>query len=79
LYFLLKEIKDNNVTAYFAGDISDQDKSKISALFANKKITYKRDDENIGAGLRIEYGDFVVDYSVCGIVKRILSSIRESI
>jgi vacuolar-type H+-ATPase subunit E/Vma4 len=79
LYFLSKGIKDNTVTAYFAGDISASAKSKIVSLFPNKEITYKRDDESVGAGIRLEYGDFVADYSVCAIVKRILSRIRESI
>jgi F0F1-type ATP synthase delta subunit len=79
LYFLSKGIKDKTVTAFFAGDIKDQDKNKITSLFPDKRIIFKRDDESVGAGVRIEYGDFVLDYSVSGIVKRILCRIRESI
>ena len=48
-------------------------------MFPNKKILFKRDDENISGGVRFEYGDFVLDYSVSGIVKRILNDIRESL
>ena len=76
---LLKEIKDNSVTASFAGELSDINKKKIIAMFPNKKILFKRDDENISGGVRFEYGDFVLDYSVSGIVKRILNDIRESL
>jgi F-type H+-transporting ATPase subunit delta len=76
---LSKEIKDSSVTASFAGELSDTNKKKITAMFPNKKILFKRDDENISGGVRFEYGDFVLDYSVSGIVKRILNDIRESL
>ncbi|MDR3256597.1 MAG: F0F1 ATP synthase subunit delta [Endomicrobium sp.] len=76
---LSKEIRDNSVTASFAGKLSDENKKKIIAMFPNKKILFKRDDENIVGGVRFEYSDFVLDYSVSGIMKRILNGIRESL
>ncbi|MDR2772014.1 MAG: hypothetical protein LBB93_00930 [Elusimicrobiota bacterium] len=79
LRFLSKEIKDNKVTAFFGGDINEEGKNKVLSLFPNKKVVFKRDDNLVGAGIRIEYGDFVLDYSISGIVKRILSRIRETI
>lgn len=76
---LSKEIKNSSVTASFAGELNDVNKRRITAMFPNKKILFKRDDENISGGVRFEYGDFVLDYSVSGIVKRILNDIRESL
>jgi F-type H+-transporting ATPase subunit delta len=76
---LSKEIKDHTVTASFAGELSCENKKKINAMFSNKKILLKRDDENISGGVRFEYGDFILDYSVSGIIKRILNGIRENL
>ncbi|MDR1926618.1 MAG: F0F1 ATP synthase subunit delta [Endomicrobium sp.] len=74
---LSKEIKDNNVTVSFAGKLSDVNRKKIVAMFPNKKILFKRDDANIAGGVHFQYSDFVLDYSVAVIVKRILNTIRE--
>ena len=72
---LSREIKDNNVIASFAGELNDVNRKKITAMFPNKKISFKRDDMAIAGGIRFEYSDFVLDYSVTGIVKRILNAI----
>jgi F-type H+-transporting ATPase subunit delta len=76
---LSKEIKDNTVTVSFAGGLNYENKKKINDMFPNRKILFKRDDESISGGVRFEYGDFVLDYSVSGIIKRILKGIRESL
>ncbi|OEG69350.1 hypothetical protein ATZ36_10090 [Candidatus Endomicrobiellum trichonymphae] len=76
---LSKEIKDNTVTASFAGELNYENKKKINDMFPNRKILFKRDDENISGGVRFEYGDFVLDHSVSGIIKRILNDIRENL
>jgi F-type H+-transporting ATPase subunit delta len=76
---LSKEIKDNTVTASFVDELSCENKEKIKAMFPNKKILLKRDDKNIFGGVRFEYGDFVLDYSISGIIKRILNGIRENL
>lgn len=76
---LTQEMKDRKVTASFSGNMSDEDKNRIISLFPDKNIEFKRDDEELGAGLKLEYSDFILDYSVSGIIKRILSSIRESL
>jgi F-type H+-transporting ATPase subunit delta len=76
---LSKEVKDNTVTASFADELSCENKKKINAMFPNKKILFKRDDENISGGVRFEYGDFILDYSVFGIIERILNGIRENL
>lgn len=76
---LSKDIKNKNVTASYAGDMDSIGKKKIETLFPGKNITFKRDDESLGAGVRLEYADYVLDYSVSGIVQRILNGIRESL
>jgi F-type H+-transporting ATPase subunit delta len=77
--FLSREIKDNTVIASFAGELSYENKKKINAIFPNKKNLFKRDDENIFGGVRFQYGDFVLDYSISGMIKRILNGIKENL
>jgi F-type H+-transporting ATPase subunit delta len=76
---LSKEIKYNNVIVSFSGELSDINKKKISAMFPNKKILFKRDDDNIVGGVRFEYGDFILDHSISGVIERILKAIRENL
>ena len=72
------EIKERKVIASHAGNINAADEKRIISFFPGKNVEFKRDD-NLGAGLKLEYGDFVLDYSVSGIVGRILSNIRENL
>ncbi|MDR1123008.1 MAG: hypothetical protein LBL02_03205 [Endomicrobium sp.] len=74
---LSDEIKDKNVLATFAGELSDANKNKIETIFLGKKITFKRDDVNVVAGVCFKYSDFILDYSISGIVKIILNVIKE--
>jgi F-type H+-transporting ATPase subunit delta len=76
---LSKEIKNGTVIASFAGELSCENKREINAIFPNKKILLRRDDENISGGVRFEYGDFILDCSVSGIIKKILNGIRENL
>lgn len=79
LRLLNNEIKSGNVTVYHAGNLDIQKENRIRTLFKDKKVHFKRDDEDLGAGIRFEYGDFILDYSISGILNRILNSIRESL
>jgi F0F1-type ATP synthase delta subunit len=74
---LSNEIKDKNVLATFAGELSGASKTKIEDMFPGKKITFKRDDAAVSGGVRFEYSDFILDCSVSGIAKRILNVIKE--
>jgi F-type H+-transporting ATPase subunit delta len=74
---LSNEIKDKNVLATFAGELSSANKSKIESMFPGKRVTFKRDDSDVAGGVRFEYSDFILDYSVSGIAKRILNVIKE--
>lgn len=78
LKLLKRKLGEGKVTASFAGNISGEDEKRIKSLFPGKSVEFRRDD-GLGAGLKLEYGDFVLDYSVSGIVKRILNGIRESL
>jgi F-type H+-transporting ATPase subunit delta len=74
---LSNEIKDKNVLVTFAGELSDANKNKIETMFLTKKITFKHNDADIVAGVRFEYSDFILDYSISGIAKIILNVIKE--
>jgi len=78
-YLLSREIKDKSVTVFFAGEIGADEKKRIESMFPGKNIEFRRDDSSVTAGLRFEYGDFVLDYSVSGIVTRILNGIKEAL
>ncbi len=47
--------------------------------FPGKNLIYVRDDKEIGAGLRIEFGDYILDYTVTNMVVKIMKGIRESL
>ena len=48
-------------------------------MFPNKKILFKRDDDNILGGVRFEYDDFILDYSISRVIERILKDIKENL
>ena len=48
-------------------------------MFPTKKLVYVRDDEQIGAGIKIEFGDYILDYTVTNMIIKIMKSIRESL
>ncbi|MDR1511569.1 MAG: hypothetical protein LBS15_02175 [Endomicrobium sp.] len=76
---LSKGIKHNNVVVSFSGELSDLNKKKINMMFHNKKILFKRDDSNIIGGIRFEYDDFILNYSISGTIERILRDIKENL
>jgi len=78
-YLLSREMKDKSVTVFFAGEIGSGEKKRIENMFPGRNIEFKRDDAAVTAGLRFEYGDYVLDYSVSGIITRILNGIKESL
>jgi F0F1-type ATP synthase delta subunit len=77
--FLSDAVKSSKVFVSFAGNLKSESESKISAMFPNKDIVYKKDDENLAGGMVFEYGDFILDCSVSGTIKRILSNMRDKI
>jgi len=74
---LCEKIKNNKVIVSFAGELSDKSKKEIVLMFPNKKTFFKRNDKNIVAGIRFEYGDFVLDCSILGAIKKVLTGIKE--
>lgn len=69
----------NNVIVSFSGKLNDTHKKKINMMFQNKKIIFKQDDDNIIGGVRFEYDDFILDYSISGTVERILNDVKENL
>ena len=48
-------------------------------MFPDTKLVYIRDDEEIGAGIRFEFGDYILDYTVTNMILKIIKNIRESL
>jgi len=72
-------LKDKNVVVRYAGTPSDTVKEKITKMFPDKNLVYVRDDNQIGAGVRIEFGDYILDYTVTNMIIKIMKGIRESL
>lgn len=72
-------LKETTVVARYAGTPSTVTKEKIQKMFPDKKLVYIRDDKEIGAGIRFEFGDYVLDYTVTNMILKIMKDIRESL
>jgi F-type H+-transporting ATPase subunit delta len=76
---LLSEIKNFTVIAKYAGETTDEIKEKIKQMFPNKNIVYIRADEEVGAGIKFEFGDYILDYTVSAMITKIMKTIRENL
>jgi len=72
---LFWETKNRKVAVSYAGSMTENHKKRIESLFPGKKAEFK-EDSSLAAGVKFEYGDYVLDYSVSGIIKRILENIK---
>ena len=77
--YLSSILKEATVVVKYAGDASPVIKNKIQKMFPDKKLVYIRDDEEIGAGIRFEFGDYILDYTVTNMILKIIKNIRESL
>jgi len=48
-------------------------------MFPDKTIVYNRDDKEVGAGVKLEFGDYILDYTLSNMVEKIMKDIRESL
>ena len=69
------EIKNRKVDVSYAGSMTDDHKKRIKLLFPGKRAEFK-EDASLAAGVKFEYGDYILDYSVSGIIKRVLENIK---
>jgi F-type H+-transporting ATPase subunit delta len=72
------EIKNKRVIVSYAGSMTDDYKKRIISLFPNRRAEFN-EDAALAAGVKFEYGDYVLDYSVSGIIKKALESIKENL
>ncbi len=63
----------------YAGDLTEAAKNKIYGKFPGKRIVFVRRDEEIGAGIKINFGDYSLDYTVSGMIEKIMKDIRENL
>jgi len=79
LSYLVGAVKSNTVMVKYAGVASYTVKNKIQKMFPNKNIVYNRDDKEVGAGVKLEFGDYILDYTLSNMVAKIMKDIRESL
>ena len=48
-------------------------------MFPDKSIIYNRDDKDVVAGVKLEFGDYILDYTLSNMVDKIMKDIRESL
>ena len=77
--YLERALKETTVTVRYAGNPSQATKDKIQKMFPDKNLIYVRDDKEIGAGIRFEFGDYILDYTVTNMIVKIMKDIRESL
>lgn len=77
--YLSRALKESMVVVRYAGDASSDIKNRIQKMFPDKKLVYIRDDKEIGAGIRFEFGDYILDYTVTNMIIKIMKSIRENL
>ena len=77
--YLSAEIKNWTVVAKYAGQPTDEIKEKIKQMFPNKNIVYVRANEEVGAGVKFEFGDYILDYTVSAMIEKIMKTIRENL
>ena len=79
LSYMVASIKSNTVFVKYAGQASDTVKNKIQKMFPDKSIIYNRDDKDVVAGVKLEFGDYILDYTLYNMVDKIMKDIRESL
>lgn len=77
--YLTLELKESVVIARYAGEPSQTVKNKIQKMFPDKNITYIRDDKEIGAGIKFEFGDYILDYTASSMIVKIMKGIKENL
>ena len=75
---MVAAIKSNTVFVK-SGQASDTVKNKIQKMFPDKSIIYNRDDKDVVAGVKLEFGDYILDYTLSNMVDKIMKDIRESL
>ncbi|MDR2192314.1 MAG: F0F1 ATP synthase subunit delta [Endomicrobium sp.] len=75
---LFWEIKNKKINVNYAGLMTRDYEEKINASFPNRRAEFKEDPSLI-AGVKFEYGDNILDYSVSGMINKILGNIKENL
>jgi F0F1-type ATP synthase delta subunit len=86
---LSESVKNVTLKVYYAGDITDQAKQNLreafksnkvlSKIFANKNTEYIKDDAALLGGVKLESGDWSLDYSLSARIGQIIKNLKESL
>lgn len=79
LRYLNNALREATVVAQYSGVLSEVSKNKFQKMFPDKKIVFVRKDEEVGAGIKINFGDYILDYTVSRMVEKIMKDIRENL
>ena len=77
--YLSSALKEKSVIVKYAGNPQEITKEKIQKMFPDKKLVYVRADEEVGAGIKFEFGDYILDYTVTNMIVKIMKDLRESL
>ncbi len=77
--YLSSALKEATVVVKYAGNPSQITKEKIQKMFPGKKLVYVKADEEVGAGIKFEFGDYILDYTVTNMIVKIMKDLRESL
>lgn len=77
--YIKNALRETTVVAQYSGALSETSKNIFGKMFPDKKIIFLRKDEEIGAGIKINFGDYILDYTVSRMVEKIMKDIRENL
>lgn len=78
LFYLKKRIREKTVNIFSADKVDIKFKNQLEKIFSEREVNYFL-DTSLGAGLRIEYGDNIMEISLKNTVLNVFKKIRESI
>lgn len=78
IFYLKKAVRGNDVYVTIPEDPQDGFKKSISGLFKNKNICYQK-DISLGAGLKLEYNDNIINLNVKSLIENTISNIKNTL
>jgi F0F1-type ATP synthase delta subunit len=79
LRYFNNALREATVVAQYSGVLSEISKEKFQKMFPDKNIVFVRKDKEIGAGIKINFGDYILDYTISTMVEKIMKDIRENL
>lgn len=78
LFYLRKAIKQHTVYITSPNALGESDQKTLSEKFPGKMVQFSS-DAALGAGLKIQNGDNVLDTSIHGVLKNVFNQLKSNI